>query len=78
MPSERLSTGKLFVDMAAGIAGDYEFAGMPTGLTAMASDYHYIDPALVLAERAGVPVEPRDESQRDLFDAKEAMSRNMP
>jgi hypothetical protein len=106
--SPALNIGKLYVDMAASLAGNTEFSGISTGLVPMASDFYRIDVdifagfvrallagsvvrnstyrelmhgfivvSLVILDRAGVSVEPLDESQRDLFDAKAEMAKSM-
>lgn len=41
--SPALNVGKLYVDMAASLAGNTEFSGLSTGLIPMASDFHRID-----------------------------------
>jgi hypothetical protein len=103
-----LRIGKLFMDIANLLASNVEFVDTPIGLTAMASDYYYVEPevfagfvrailassiarnptyrelargfiviSLVILDRAGVVVEPLDESQRDLFEAKAEMAKGM-
>lgn len=106
--SPALNFGKLYVDMAASLAGNTEFSGLSTGLTPMASDFYRIDVdvfadfirallagsvvrnstyrelmrgfivvSLVMLDRSGISVEPLDESQRDLFDAKAETAKSM-